>query len=138
MVALVAMMAVAPDKDRAVVTSSRNFFRTMGEFYAARCLVRADPSRRSIWTGHCQCNLQQHGLFQSSDQFDHGRETHDPQVDHFYCPPARSANSICRDCCLCRRSEDLLHLLHGGQRGLLRALSVYQGEIIDQYGDVPD
>jgi len=30
-VALVAMMAVTPDKDRAVVTSSRNFFRTMGE-----------------------------------------------------------------------------------------------------------
>ncbi|OCF39388.1 hypothetical protein I317_06816 [Kwoniella heveanensis CBS 569] len=27
---LVAMMAVAPDKDRAVITSSRNFFRTMG------------------------------------------------------------------------------------------------------------
>ncbi|WVR06704.1 hypothetical protein IAU60_003736 [Kwoniella sp. DSM 27419] len=27
---LVAMMAVAPDRDRAVVTSSRNFFRTMG------------------------------------------------------------------------------------------------------------
>jgi hypothetical protein len=25
------MMAVTPDKDRAVVTSSRNFFRTMGE-----------------------------------------------------------------------------------------------------------
>lgn len=29
--ALVAMMAVSPDKDRAVVTSSRNFFRTMGK-----------------------------------------------------------------------------------------------------------
>lgn len=28
--ALVAMMAVTPDKDRAVVTASRNFFRTMG------------------------------------------------------------------------------------------------------------
>jgi len=25
------MMAVTPDKDRAVVTSSRNFFRTMGK-----------------------------------------------------------------------------------------------------------
>jgi hypothetical protein len=30
-IALVAMMAVTPDKDRAVVTSSRNFFRTMGK-----------------------------------------------------------------------------------------------------------
>lgn len=138
MVALVAMMAVAPDKDRAVVTSSRNFFRTMGESSAARCFAQADPTRRSIRTRHCQCNLQQHGLFQSSDQFDHGRETHDPQVDHFCCPSARSANSICGDCRLCRRSEDLLHLLHGGQRGLLRALPVHQGEIIDQYGDVPD
>ncbi|KAG7562895.1 hypothetical protein FFLO_01724 [Filobasidium floriforme] len=42
---LVAMMAVTPDKDRAVVTASRNFFRTMGgAFGLAGDLEMSTPS----------------------------------------------------------------------------------------------
>jgi hypothetical protein len=47
---MVAMMAVTPDKDRAVVTSSRNFFRTMGgAFGLAVC--------NAIYNNHVSAHL---------------------------------------------------------------------------------